>query len=84
MAGTTVRFKVGEKVSIQFSGYNTELPGGGTDIRLDSIRGSGAMFDSIVQIELLTNDIPGDVNTVWQNSSLSIQINFSCIFAITQ
>lgn len=67
MAGTTVRFKVGEKVSIQFSGYDLELPGGGTNIRLDSIRGSGAMFDSIVEIELLTNDIPGDVNTVWQN-----------------
>ena len=62
-----VTFKIGENVYIQFSGYEPELAGGGNSIRLANIQGAGAMFDSIVDIELVTDGIPGGDNTVWQN-----------------
>ena len=74
MATRNLNFKVGNNVYIKFSGYNLDEPSGGDSIILEGVYGSGPMYDSLAEMELLDNDIDKDpenyvyVNTAWGDS----------------
>ena len=58
--GRTCKFKIGNNVFIKFSGYNLDEYRGGKGIRLVGVTGSGPMYESTTEIELLDNDIDRD------------------------
>ena len=79
-------FKIGDNVFIKFTGYNLEEYNGGNNIILDKVYGSGPMFESSTELELLDNDVDRDpenyVNdwTAWGGCWLNLAASATTIF----
>lgn len=77
-------FKIGDNVFIKYTGYNVEKINGGNNITLDSVYGSGPMFDSAAEYELLNNDPDTDTfvseSTAWGNCWNNLAASATTIF----
>lgn len=79
-------FKIGDNVFIKFTGYNLGESNGGNNIILDKVYGSGPMFESSTELELLDNDVDRDPEnyvydwTAWGNCWLNLAASATTIF----
>lgn len=77
-------FKIGDNVFIKFTGYNLEGARGGSGIILDSVYGSGPMFESSTEFELLNNDVDSEHYvydlTAWANCWMNLAGSSTTIF----
>lgn len=79
-------FKIGDNVFIKFTGYDLEGFNGGNNIVLDSVYGSGPMFESYTEYELLNNDIDKNPDTYvsdrdgWANCWMNLAGSATTIF----
>lgn len=80
------KFKIGNNVFIEFSGYNLDEYRGGKSIKLKGVYGSGPMYESTTEIELLDNDIDKNPDfyvydrTAWGNCWHNLAVSKTTLF----